>query len=205
MDRELSDQLTEQMPIVPHCTVPGVDCCGCISAAVEGSNVELRCNECATVVGVVQLDILKGMLALECATGTCQHCGRENAFPGFDQLIVYTCQHCGMSAEPEGARIKTDDDNCQWYTFEGTEPIAVMPCNRCGRVTRMWMTTARLARYVVAGRRCLRGTLSRPSRFGTGSWGRGTEGGRCERPIPKRNSRFEARNAMVDPGERASN
>jgi hypothetical protein len=25
------------------------------------------------------------------------------------------------------------------------------------------------------------------------------------RPIPKRNSRFEARNAMVDPGERASN
>jgi hypothetical protein len=40
--RDLSDQLTRQMAIAPPGTVIGVDCCGCIVAAVEGTNVELR-------------------------------------------------------------------------------------------------------------------------------------------------------------------
>jgi hypothetical protein len=40
------------MPIVPHAAA-GVECCGCIIAAVDCSNVELRCNECRAVVGVV--------------------------------------------------------------------------------------------------------------------------------------------------------
>jgi hypothetical protein len=53
------------MPIVAHEHVTGVDCCGCIVAAVEGSNVELRCNECGAVVGVVQIDILRGLLELD--------------------------------------------------------------------------------------------------------------------------------------------
>jgi hypothetical protein len=67
MDRDLSGQLTGRMPIVPHETVTGVDCCGCIVAAVEGTNVELQCNECGAVMGVVQLNILKGLgRAVEC-------------------------------------------------------------------------------------------------------------------------------------------
>jgi hypothetical protein len=60
MDRERSDALTGRMPIVSHEDIPGVDCCGCIIAAVEGSNVELRCNECGAVVGVVQMDGRRG-------------------------------------------------------------------------------------------------------------------------------------------------
>jgi hypothetical protein len=43
----------------------GVDCFGCIIAAVEGRNVELRCNEFGAVVGVVQIDVLRGLLGLE--------------------------------------------------------------------------------------------------------------------------------------------
>jgi hypothetical protein len=39
-----------QAPRRPHwrepivATTPGIDCCGCIIAAVEGVGVELRCN-----------------------------------------------------------------------------------------------------------------------------------------------------------------
>lgn len=65
MDRDASDDLTGQIPIVPHETAAGVDCVGCIVAAVEGNSVELRCNECGAVVGVVQVDILKALLGLE--------------------------------------------------------------------------------------------------------------------------------------------
>ena len=63
MDRDLSNDLTGQMPIVAHETIAGVDCCGCIIAAVDGKNVELRCNECGAVVGVVQIDVLRDLLA----------------------------------------------------------------------------------------------------------------------------------------------
>ena len=59
MDGDPNHELTSRMPIVPHET-GGVECCGCIIAAVDGTNVELRCNECEAVVGVVQVDILKG-------------------------------------------------------------------------------------------------------------------------------------------------
>jgi hypothetical protein len=55
------------MPTVPH-EAASVDCYGCIVAVVESNNVELRCNECAAVVGVPQIEILRGLLALDCAT-----------------------------------------------------------------------------------------------------------------------------------------
>ncbi len=70
MDRDLSDDLTGRMPIVAHEEITGVDCCGCIIAAVEGSNVELRCNECGAVVGVVQIDILRGLLGVDGTAAT---------------------------------------------------------------------------------------------------------------------------------------
>jgi hypothetical protein len=38
--------------------VTGLDCCGCILAAVGASNVELRYNECGAAVGIVQIDVL---------------------------------------------------------------------------------------------------------------------------------------------------
>jgi hypothetical protein len=127
--------LTDRMPIVPHGTIAGVDCCGCIVVAVDGHNVELQCNECGAVVGVIQIDILKGLLGLDCATDTCPHCGKENTFPGFERMSVYTCQHCGKAVKVEGESEWVDihDDTCTWYEFDdGREPIAVMRCNRCG-------------------------------------------------------------------------
>src|SRR6266849_7412295 len=117
MDRDLSDELTSRMPIVPHGAVAGVDCCGCIIAAVDGSNVELRCNECEAVVGVVHLDILKGLLGLECATTSCPHCGKVNTFPGFTKVSTYVCAECGKSVaadgpEPELEWVEIHDDIC---------------------------------------------------------------------------------------------
>jgi hypothetical protein len=32
---------------------------------VEGSSVELRCNECRAVVGVIQIDVMRGLLGLD--------------------------------------------------------------------------------------------------------------------------------------------
>jgi len=65
VDSEFSKELTGLMPVVPHRT-GGVDCNGCIVAVVENGTVELRCNECGTVVGVVQVGIMEGLLGLDC-------------------------------------------------------------------------------------------------------------------------------------------
>jgi hypothetical protein len=64
MAPDASDELTSRMPIVAH-EAAGVACCGCIVAAVEGSNVELRCNECGAVLGMVQIDELRELLGLD--------------------------------------------------------------------------------------------------------------------------------------------
>ena len=65
MDRDFSDELTSLMPRVPH-SIVDAGCCGCIVAAVEDGNVELRCDECGSVVGVVQVGIMEGLLGLDC-------------------------------------------------------------------------------------------------------------------------------------------
>jgi hypothetical protein len=52
------------MPIIAPTTIAGVDCCACIIAAVDGSNVGQRRNECGAVVGVVEIDSLRGLLGL---------------------------------------------------------------------------------------------------------------------------------------------
>ena len=143
MGRDTSDELTGSMPIVPHGTAPGVECCGCIVAVVEDQNVELRCNECGAVVGVIHIDILRGLLGLDAAKVTCPHCRKLNTFPGFSKMLTYTCQACGKAVEDKGADspaeddealewINIEDDTCKWYEFENEEPIAVMRCNRCG-------------------------------------------------------------------------
>jgi ssDNA-binding Zn-finger/Zn-ribbon topoisomerase 1 len=122
MSRDISSELTGRMPFVPHEKVPGVDCCGCIIAVVEGNKVELRCNECGAVVGVVQLDILKGLLGLDCATTTCPRCGHENSFAGLERMRAYTCRGCGKAVTPQGDRVEIDDDTCRWYTFGSAAP-----------------------------------------------------------------------------------
>jgi hypothetical protein len=101
VDREFSDELTGLMPVVPH-GITGVDCSGYVVAVVEESDVELRCNECGAVVGVVQVGIMEGLLGLDCATTTCPHCGKENTFPGSSDVSTYTCEGCGKAVEIEG-------------------------------------------------------------------------------------------------------
>ena len=92
-------------------------------------------------MGVIQVDILKGLLGLECATATCPHCGKVNTFPGFTNVSAYVCAECGKAVgatEPESTSselqwVQINDDTCTWYEFDdGREPIAVMRCNRCG-------------------------------------------------------------------------
>jgi phage FluMu protein Com len=101
VDREFSDELTGLMPVVRH-GIAGVDCSGVVVAAVENSDVELRCNKCGAVVGVVQVGIMEGLLGLDCATAECPHCGKLNTFPGSSEVSTYICDGCGKAVEIEG-------------------------------------------------------------------------------------------------------
>jgi hypothetical protein len=65
VDQEFSDELTGLTPCVLH-GITGVDCSGRSVAVVEDSTVELRCNKCGAVVGVVQVGIMEGLLGLDC-------------------------------------------------------------------------------------------------------------------------------------------
>jgi hypothetical protein len=133
VDREFSDELTSLMPVVPH-GIAGVDCSGVVVAVVEESNVELCCNKCGAVVGVIQVGIMEGLLGLDCATATCPHCGKENTFPGSSDVSTFVCDRCGNTVKLAGdaERVEIDGDTCRWYTFENGEPIAVRCCT-CGR------------------------------------------------------------------------
>lgn len=59
----MSDDFKDRFPILTHESA-GSDCCGCIVPVVWGNDVELRCNECGAVVGVVQLGILTDLIAM---------------------------------------------------------------------------------------------------------------------------------------------
>jgi hypothetical protein len=65
VDREFSEELTGLMPVVAH-RLGGGACAGYIVAAVESDTVELQCNLCGEIVGVVQVGIMEGLLGLDC-------------------------------------------------------------------------------------------------------------------------------------------
>jgi hypothetical protein len=54
--------LSDRLPPIPHNQAG--ECCGCIISREEGATVELVCNECSTVVGVVHRDVLEDLLFL---------------------------------------------------------------------------------------------------------------------------------------------
>jgi hypothetical protein len=105
MDQEFSNELTSLMPVVPH-GIGGVDCSGRIVAAVEDDSVELQCDRCGAVVGVVQVGIMEGLLGLD----------SEDEGEQFEN-----------AAQPSSTH-----DACRWYSFGRGEPIAVARCT-CGR------------------------------------------------------------------------
>jgi len=121
LDRELSNNLSGRIPIVPHETIAGVECCGCIVAEVEGTNVELRC-ECGSVVGVVQLEIIKGLLGLDYARTACPHCGRVHMFAGLTAMKSYTCHGCGKAVKPSES--DSDLDPKKWIVRTLRRPPA---------------------------------------------------------------------------------
>ena len=96
MDPEFSDELTGLMPLVRH-GITGVDCPGRVVAVVEENNVELRCDSCGAVVGVVLVGIMECLLGLDCAEAPCPYCGQVNVFLGCDEMLAYICAHCGKS------------------------------------------------------------------------------------------------------------
>jgi hypothetical protein len=98
VDQEFSDELTGLMPVVRH-GVTGLDCDGRIVSVVEDGTIELRCNRCRAVVGVVQAGIMEGLLGLDCPEAVCPHCGRVNTFSTIKQMLTYLCQHCGGAVD----------------------------------------------------------------------------------------------------------
>lgn len=98
MDREFSDEITGLMPVVPH-GLAGVECPGRVVAVVDGGTVELRCDRCGGVVGVVQVGVMEGLLGLDCAEVICPHCEKVNTLPGPD-AAAYICEHCGRNVVP---------------------------------------------------------------------------------------------------------
>jgi hypothetical protein len=57
------DDLPNRFPFIPHESA-GVDCCGCILPVIKNNYVELRCNECGAVVGVVLIEILRDLISM---------------------------------------------------------------------------------------------------------------------------------------------
>lgn len=53
----------DSFPTILHSST-GVKCRGYIVATSNGSDVELTCNECGAVVGVMQADILADLVRL---------------------------------------------------------------------------------------------------------------------------------------------
>ena len=62
------DDLPDRFPIIAHESA-GVDCCGCIVSIIQGNDVELRCNECGAVVGVVRIEILRDLISMIASAG----------------------------------------------------------------------------------------------------------------------------------------
>ena len=42
----------------------GAGCCGCVIPVIQGSDTELRCNECGMVIGVINTAILRDLVAM---------------------------------------------------------------------------------------------------------------------------------------------
>jgi hypothetical protein len=85
MDADLSHDLTSRMPIIPHETA-GVECCGCIIAAVDGTNVELQLNA-EWAVWVWSTSISEGFAGTGCYDFM-PHSEGEYV-PGFSKVSTY--------------------------------------------------------------------------------------------------------------------
>ena len=93
------EEPTGQMPIVAHESISGVDCCGCIIAAVEDSTVELQFNECGAVVGVIQIDILCGCSGWTGEGGGLTAWSASNSRPAVPPLCLLRPLHVDLGLQ----------------------------------------------------------------------------------------------------------
>ena len=97
-------------PILPHQDFGDPDCCGTLWPLIRTDQPELAdiiCNECDVVVKTVPIADLERTLremefALDMCSETCPHCGKENLFAGFSEILAYTCRHCGKAVKVAG-------------------------------------------------------------------------------------------------------
>src|SRR5689334_9047273 len=73
--------LRRALPVLPHEAVADVECDGCISIRLNGSDAELRCTVCGAMVGTLRVEVLRLVLGLDGARATCPYCGVVNTFP----------------------------------------------------------------------------------------------------------------------------
>jgi ribosomal protein S27AE len=68
---------------------------------LEDTIVELHCDKCGAVVGVVQAGVMEGLLGPDSPEATCPHCGKLNTFATIEELVTYVCGHCGAPMDAE--------------------------------------------------------------------------------------------------------
>ena len=99
----------DELPIIPHEDVAGVDCCGCLMVRRQGDEAEILCNECGVLVSRVPIgDIYATMTELvqtdTICSATCPHCGTVNSFPNVAAVDAFICRECGQGVAAGGRR-----------------------------------------------------------------------------------------------------
>ena len=106
------DVMSREPPIlVPHADYGDPECCGIIMPARAGqyvdlkgfpgtADVELTCNECGAVIGIVpvaeaEATLLRMAMDGGLCTQVCPHCGETNVLLGFTSVEAFTCRYCG--------------------------------------------------------------------------------------------------------------
>ena len=89
------------LPVVPHESIAGADCCGCLIVVERGDQADILCNECDALVATVPAaDVEATLLAMAMSQGVCSaacpHCGAHHVFIGITQVEAFVCQECGM-------------------------------------------------------------------------------------------------------------
>jgi hypothetical protein len=98
----------EQIPIIPHESIGGVDCCGCLWVRMSSEDqAEIVCNECDAVIRTVPVSEVERVLlelvpeADAICSARCSHCGALNTFPGFSTVDAFVCSDCGEGVAVE--------------------------------------------------------------------------------------------------------
>ena len=94
-------------PILPHSEFGDLECCGTLRRLVrkqEPGVANIICNECAVIISTVPIADLHQTLrkmefTLDMCSAKCPHCGKENVFTGFSEMLAYTCRHRGRAVD----------------------------------------------------------------------------------------------------------